>query len=148
MLGNKLCFQLIGSQYVLLDPIEILYLEADRQVCNILLADSNRLVAVRHLGYYKKTIVLNFGFLELSKSLLINPVHMVKYTPRERIVHLVSGHALPVSKTRQEVLNKAFRALHDQWVEGLGPAEYIEPDQGQVRVTRSTSFDPKKIVGL
>lgn len=118
MFENKLCFQLIGSQYILLAPIDVLYLEADRQVCNIALADGTRMVAVRHLGYYKKDLLQNFKFLELSKSILVNAVHLVKYSPRERTVHLGSGHALQVSKTRQEALNKTFRQLHDNWVKG------------------------------
>jgi DNA-binding LytR/AlgR family response regulator len=123
MFENKLCFQLIGSQYILLTPIEVLYLEADRQVCNIALADGTRIVAVRHLGYYKKELLQNFRFLELSKSILVNAAHLVKYSPRERMVHLGSGHALPVSKTRQEVLNKTFRQLHDNWLQGLDTSD-------------------------
>jgi DNA-binding LytR/AlgR family response regulator len=123
MFENKLCFQLIGSQYILLTPIDVLYLEADRQVCNITLADGTRIVAVRHLGYYKKELLQNFKFLELSKSILVNAAHLVKYLPRERVVHLGSGHRLVVSKTRQEALNKTFRQLHDNWLQGLDTSE-------------------------
>ncbi len=115
MFSSKLCFQLIGSQYVLLNPSEVLFLEADRQVCHIALADGNKLVAVRHLGYYKPELVQNFQFVELSKSLVINIVHITKYLPRERNVQLSSGQILTVAKSRQETLNKIFRDLHNRW---------------------------------
>ncbi|GEM_PF-1761393 len=115
MFSSKLCFQLIGSQYVLLDPSEVLFLEADRQVCHISLADGNKLVAVRHLGYYKQELLQSFQFIELSKSLLINVLHIAKYLPRDRNVQLSSGQTLTVAKSRQEALNKIFRDMHDRW---------------------------------
>jgi hypothetical protein len=34
---ESMCFQLIGSQYLLLNPIEVLSVEADRQVCHLTL---------------------------------------------------------------------------------------------------------------
>jgi len=125
MLTTKLCFQLIGAQYILIEPLDILFLEADRQVCHINLLDGNKLVAVKHLGYYKKKMLEQFGFIELSKSVLINTVHITKYSPRDRIVHLASGQGLTVAKTRQEKLNKVFRELHEQWVESAAPLSLV-----------------------
>lgn len=115
MFATKLCFQLVGANYVLINPSAVLFLEADRQVCNINLTDGSRMVAVRHLGYYKKELLQTFQFLELSKSHMVNAAHVVKYSPRDRVVQLSSGHTLPVAKSRQEYLNKLFRQLHDQW---------------------------------
>lgn len=100
---------------MLLEPFEIVYLEADRQVCYVNLSDGNKLVAVKHLGYYKKKMLEQFGFIELSKSILINASHITKYSPRDRVIHLSSGHSLTIAKTRQEALNKTFRQLHEAW---------------------------------
>ncbi len=126
MFASKLCFQLVGANYILLSPSEILFLEADRQVCNINLSDGSRLVAVRHLGYYKKELLGNFNFLELSKSILVNALHITKYSPRERLVVLYSGHSLSVAKSRQENLNKMFRDLHDYWSNNGAAPDNIE----------------------
>lgn len=131
MFSPKLCFQLVGSQYVLLVPMEVVFLEADRQVCHIIMADNNRLVAVRHLGYYKKELLEHYKFLELSKSLLVNTIHIVKYSPRERTVQLSTGQSLPVAKSRQEHLNKLFRQLHDQWSNMDNPPNSMESDDAE-----------------
>ena len=115
MLDSKLCFQLVGSQYVLLYPEHVLFLEADRQVCQINLTDGSKLVACRHLGYYKEELIRKFSFWEASKSFLVNPAHITRYTPRERLIHLCSGHSIPVSKSRQEEMNRIFRQMHERW---------------------------------
>lgn len=132
MLITKLCFQLIGAQYILLEPLDILFLEADRQVCHINLRDGNKLVAVKHLGYYKKKMLDQFGFLELSKSIVINTRHITKYSPRDRVVHLSSGQGLTVAKTRQEMLNKTFRKLHEDWADGIVPNPLVSEIEAPV----------------
>lgn len=126
MFNSKLCFQLIGANYVLLNPADVLFLEADRQVCNIYLMDGARLVAVRHLGYYKKELIESYQFLELSKSVVVNGIHIVKYSPRERMIQLLSGLNLPVSKSRQEHLNKLFRQQHDLWIKYSNTSDDFE----------------------
>jgi len=113
--GSKMCFQLVGAQYIVLSPMEVLSVEADGQVCLLTLADGNRITAARHLGYYKAGLIQNFQFIEVSKSLLINVFHNVKYAPRERTIQLSSGQVVSVSKSKQEVLNKVFKDLHNLW---------------------------------
>lgn len=113
--GSKMCFQLVGAQYIVLSPMEVLSVEADGQVCLLTLADGNRITAARHLGYYKAGLIQNFQFIEVSKSLLINVFHIVKYAPRERTIQLSSGQVVSVSKSKQEVLNKVFKDLHNLW---------------------------------
>ncbi len=114
-IGSKMCFQLVGAQYVVLSPMEVLSVEADGQVCLLTLADGNRITAARHLGYYKTGLIQNFQFIEISKSLLINAFHIIKYAPRERTLQLSSGQVVSVSKSKQEVLNKVFKDLHNLW---------------------------------
>lgn len=115
MLDSKLCFQLVGSQYILLNPSHVLFLEADRQVCEINLTDGSKLVASRHLGYYKEELIRKFNFLETSKSFLINPIHIMRYAPRERVIQLYTGQSVPVAKSRHEEINKIFRQMHERW---------------------------------
>lgn len=106
---------MVGSHYLILNTEEVLFVEADRQVCHLHLTNGNRMIAARHLGYYKSNLIQDYCFVELSKSLLVNAIHLQKYSPRERIIQLSSGKTLPVAKTRQEALNRIFRQLHDGW---------------------------------
>jgi DNA-binding LytR/AlgR family response regulator len=125
---SNMCFQLVGAQYIVLSPMEVLSLEADGQVCLLTLADGNRITAARHLGYYKAGLIQNFQFIEVSKSLLINVFHIVKYAPRERTIQLSSGQVVSVSKSKQEVLNKVFKDLHNLWE--MNKLETINEDSG------------------
>ena len=112
---KRLCFQLIGAQFVILNNLDILFIEADGQVCHLNLISGVKITAVRHLGYYKDGLINNFGFWEISKSILVNAAHVTRYESRERTIHLFMGGLLPVSKSRQEYLNKHFKELHESW---------------------------------
>jgi len=125
-----MCFQLVGAQYVVLSPMEVLSVEADGQVCLLTLADGNRITAARHLGYYKARLIQNFQFIEVSKSLLINALNIVKYSSRERTIQLSSGQVVSVSKSKQEVLNKIFKDLHNAWE--MNRLETTDADSGKL----------------
>lgn len=112
---DKICIQLIGSQFVLLPCAEVLYLEANRQVCHVMLTDGGRLTASRHLGFYKTGLLRDYKFVEVSKSMLINAMHIRKFSPRERLIHLTTGVSLPVAKSKQEPLGRLFRDWHEAW---------------------------------
>lgn len=124
---DKICLQLVGSHYIMLNSAEVIYLEADRQVCHVNLLNGSRQTAARHLGYYKSGLIQHFHFLEVSKSMLINPLHLLRYSPRDRSIQLSMGHSIPVAKTRQEALNKMFKQMHDQW-----KADFMEEEEVQV----------------
>ena len=119
-----MCFQLVGAQYIVLGPIEVLSVEADGQVCLLTLADGNRITAARHLGYYKAGLIQNFHFIEISKSLLINVFHIVRYVPRERTILLSSGQVVSVAKSKQEILNKVFKAFHNSWEMNMSETDH------------------------
>jgi DNA-binding LytR/AlgR family response regulator len=126
---ESMCFQLVGLQYLLLNPIEVISVEADRQVCHLTLTDGSRITAARHLGYYKSGLIQNFQFKEISKSLLINALHIVRYSPRERTVQLSSGQIVAVSKSKQEALNRIFKELHNTW--DMAKPEPMDVDMGE-----------------
>jgi len=42
-------------------------------------------------------------------------LHIVRYSPRERTVQLSSGQIVPVSKSKQEALNRIFKEMHNTW---------------------------------
>lgn len=112
---GKICVQLVGSQYVMLAPREIICIEADRQVCHFIMKSGNKLSAAHHLGYYKSGLLRDGHFVELSKSLLVNVLHIYRYASRDRMIEMTTGQFLPISKSRQEVLNKLFKDWHDNW---------------------------------
>lgn len=115
MYPSRVCIQIIGAQYVLLNPLEIVFFEADRQVCHLMLSDGAKLTAARHLGYYKQGLIREFRFLEISKSQLVNLHHVTKFNTRERILTVTTGHQLSVAKSQKEDVARIFKDLHDGW---------------------------------
>jgi DNA-binding LytR/AlgR family response regulator len=112
--NSKICFQLVGSQYVLLHQNDIICAEADKQLCRIQLVDGSKLIVGAHLGYYKKKLLESHGFIEISRSILANSHHISKYHPRERMLYLTDGITVKVAKGRQEYLNQLFRHAHER----------------------------------
>lgn len=113
ILSSKICVQLVGNQYVLLDQLEVMLAEADKQLCRITLSDGSKLTAGRHLGYYKKNLVDKYGFIEISRSILVNAGYIRKYHPKERLMYLSDGTEVVVAKGKQELMNQFFRRMHD-----------------------------------
>jgi DNA-binding LytR/AlgR family response regulator len=111
----KICFQLLGNQYVLLSIHEIIWLEADRQICYVNLKDGTKLTVAHHLGNYKDRLMEQFHFLEISRSSLVNPEYLTLYNPKDRTITLSSGQHLILSKQKQGLLNTYFKSLHDHW---------------------------------
>jgi DNA-binding LytR/AlgR family response regulator len=111
----KFCFQLTGNQFIIISNHEILWLEADRQVCYIHLKDGTKLTVARHLGHYKERLVAQFHFLEISRSILVNPAYLSIYNPKDRMITLSSGQHLILSKQKQGLLSTYFKRLHDHW---------------------------------
>ncbi|MFN0034176.1 MAG: LytTR family transcriptional regulator DNA-binding domain-containing protein [Saprospiraceae bacterium] len=108
----KICFQLTGAQFVLLDSKEILSVEADGQVCYISLLDGNRLTVARHLGYYKNSLMQRYRFVEVSKSVLVNAHHIYRYSHREQLLTLTTGKTFSPSKSKSIALNQLFQKYH------------------------------------
>ncbi|MBU6340441.1 MAG: LytTR family transcriptional regulator DNA-binding domain-containing protein [Bacteroidetes bacterium] len=110
-----LCFGLVGASYILAKVEEIIALEADRQVCLLHLAHTPKLTANRHLGFFKPKLIQQHHFLEISKSVLINPAHLLRIQPRDRTITLTNGLSFSVSKSRQEYINQLVKHLLDHW---------------------------------
>ena len=117
LFNSKVCFQLVGTQYVLLHPHEVVCAVADKQLCRIYLTDGNKLIVGHHLGYYKQKLLVEHGFIAVSRSMLVNFAHISKYNPKERTLYLSDGTVVIVSKGRQENLNQLFRKIHDKPVD-------------------------------
>jgi hypothetical protein len=79
-----------------------------------------------HLGYYKNGLIEQFQFLEISRSILLNPYYISLYNPKDRSLTLASGQKFILSKQRLGLLNIYFRGLHESWgqfkVSSLSPS--------------------------
>jgi DNA-binding LytR/AlgR family response regulator len=112
---GRLCFKLPSAQYLILNRDELMYVEADREICHLNLANGERLSVTNHLGYYKQVLIEQFGFMEVSKSVIVNANHIIRYKTRERLLQLSGGQEVTVSNSRKEELAAFFKEMYQQW---------------------------------
>lgn len=112
---DKLCFKQPGSQFFLVNRQELLYIEADREICHLNLANGERLPITSHLGFYKSALLEKHGFMEVSKSVLVNPAHLVRYKVRERLLQVSNGQEVVVAKSKKDAVNAFFQERYQQW---------------------------------
>jgi DNA-binding LytR/AlgR family response regulator len=112
---DSICFKMTGAQYLMVNPCELLYLEADREVSHIFLTNGERLTTANHLGHYKPTLMSKYGFLAISKSLLVNKIHIVRYNTRERLLQVRGGKELTVANSKKDGISMFFRQLERRW---------------------------------
>ncbi len=77
---------------------EIIYIEGEDNICRIYLADGRRLNSVRHLGHYRQMLKDNPRFFQVSKSLVINLNHLIRYHALEQVVELACGFKVDASR--------------------------------------------------
>jgi DNA-binding LytR/AlgR family response regulator len=116
---DRICFQLTGAQYAFVESGKLMYVEADGQVSYAMLEDGTRLVVAHNIGYYKPVLLRQFQFMEISKSLMVNPRHIFRYSHRERALTLISGATLDASEQGARTLHKYVRQFHQVQQNGL-----------------------------
>lgn len=80
--------------YIKLD--DIIYIKADGPISHIH-TQSDKIVSVKNLGYYIELFNDLPYFIQLSRALLVNENHIIRFNPKERLVQLSDGSTITAS---------------------------------------------------
>ncbi|MEM6718512.1 MAG: LytTR family DNA-binding domain-containing protein [Bacteroidota bacterium] len=83
----------------------IIYIEACESYSWIHLIDGSKVLSSKTIGYYEE-LFSNENFTRIHRSYLINPLHLKRYEPRYRLVHLYGEHVLSVSHRKNRLIAK------------------------------------------
>lgn len=115
MKSNRIAFHLFNSLVEFVSVKDILYLEADGVVSKVYLNGGDSFTTNRNLGFYKEMLIVDYSFLLISNSILINPDYIKQYNHQMLQVVLLNGKTLQVSRRRgkeiREVLTSNKRSL-------------------------------------
>lgn len=115
MKSNRIAFHLFNSLVEFVSVKDILYLEADGVVSKVYLNGGDNFTTNRNLGFYKEMLIVDYSFLLISNSILINPDYIKQYNHQMLQVVLLNGKTLQVSRRRgkeiREVLTSNKRSL-------------------------------------
>ncbi|WP_430816357.1 LytR/AlgR family response regulator transcription factor [Carboxylicivirga sp. RSCT41] len=109
--GNQVCYfkkldlLLAKGQYRLVEPKDILYLQADRSYCKVHLLNGEVLVASKPLNRFEKKLCAG-KFLRSHRSYLINKVHVSGFSRNDKMIRLAEGIELPCSERALKELIK------------------------------------------
>lgn len=95
---NKIAFHLRNGIVEFMDVNEIKYLRADGVISHIYLKDGETLCAMKNLGYYKDMLIVDYQFVPISNSVLVNQNFIQRYNHKELLVYLNDGTTLYASK--------------------------------------------------
>lgn len=107
--GTRLCFQLPGTQFLLVNVEDVMFMEANREISYLNVQGKERVSVISHLGYYKPALVEQYGFIVISKSVIVNCSHIVRYNPKERLLMLSDGTELVVANSQKRSIMAFFR---------------------------------------
>jgi len=93
----KIAFQLPQSSIRLVSARDILYLEADGVVTNVIL-NNDKFTTVKNIGFYKNELIESYDFLPISKSIIVNTIHVRNFIPKNQKVILENGVELQTSR--------------------------------------------------
>lgn len=89
-----------------IDLEEIVYIQADENMAKVKLVNNKTLRSVKHLGYYIELLYGHGEFVQISKSLLVNTIHLKQYNHREKSLILKNGETLIASHRFSRNLKK------------------------------------------
>lgn len=90
----------------LVDLQQIVYIQADENISIVHLSDGKILHSTRHLGHYLELFTGNPDFFQISKSCLINLVHLRQYNHQDKSLKLKTNENLTVSHRFSRSLHK------------------------------------------
>ncbi len=106
---NRISAFLAGGVIEYIPVQQILYIEADQTVSCFHLTGGKRVVSRRNLGHYDYILSDTRKFRKISRSLIINTEHLIRYRPAERLVELAEGHTVYASKRMSPELAEYLR---------------------------------------
>lgn len=88
------------------DLKDILYFEADQNMSKVKLVSGKTLRSVKHLGHYLELLYGHKEFIQISKSCMVNRIHLKQYNQRNKTLKLNNGESLIASHRFSRNLKK------------------------------------------
>jgi two-component system LytT family response regulator len=86
---------------------EIVRLEGDRNYTDFILLDGKKVTSTKTLGEYQE-LLNDFGFFRVHQSTIVNLRHVMGYNRNERLVELVDGAKIVMSRHRKNEFIEKF----------------------------------------
>lgn len=90
---------------------KVLYIRGEDNISILQMANGERVIAMRNLGYYRSSLLPGSHFFQVSKSLIINMEHLLRYDSHELKVHLVGDHVLTASRRGGKALSDHLKMI-------------------------------------
>jgi len=103
---DKIAFHLHSGILQMIPVDELKYIEADGVVSKVYLQSGETIKVNRNLGYYKDLLLLEYNFVSLSNSILLNRDYIKRYNHQTLKVTLTDDTELPVSRRRAKELKE------------------------------------------
>ena len=103
---DKIAFHLHSGILQMIPVDELKYIEADGVVSKVYLQSGETIKVNRNLGYYKDLLMLEYNFVSLSNSILLNRDYIKRYNHQTLKVTLTDDTELPVSRRRAKELKE------------------------------------------
>lgn len=104
--SDKIAFHLYSGILQMISVDEITYLEADGVVSKVHLNDGETITVNRNLGYYKELLILEYNFVSISNSIVLNKEYVKRYNHKALKITLTNGIELPVSRRKGKELKE------------------------------------------
>lgn len=103
--SKRIAFQLANGVLERVKIEDILWLQTDEvnnmkisNVTRVMLADGTHLKAMKHLGFYKKLLTIEYNFFQISQSIHVNLEYVKSYNSNEKSLQMDNGSTLFASK--------------------------------------------------
>lgn len=90
---------------------QVLYIKGEDNISFLQMTNGERIIAMRNLGYYKNSVLHGSHFFLISKSMIINMEHLVRYDSQELKVHLTGDHVVAASRRGGKALSDHLKML-------------------------------------
>ncbi len=104
--SDKIAFHLYSGILQMISVDDITYLEADGVVSKVHLNDGETITVNRNLGYYKELLILEYNFVSISNSIVLNKEYVKRYNHKALKITLTNGIELPVSRRKGKELKE------------------------------------------
>ncbi|MCP1382696.1 LytR/AlgR family response regulator transcription factor [Runella salmonicolor] len=97
----------VRSQWINLDPKEVLYLESDGKQTIFYLTDKRQVVGMELIGFYE-FLSENYSFLRVHQSYIVNLDNMSLFHSQENYVRMSDGKVISPSRQGATLLRERF----------------------------------------
>ncbi len=90
---------------------QILFIRGEDNISILHTTQDKSIIAMRNLAYYRNALVPGSHFFQISKSLIINMEHLLRYDSHELKVHLTGDHVVTASRRGGKALGDQLKMM-------------------------------------